>query len=437
MTMRLSTQPYRGARDFYPDDMRFQNYLFSTWRNVCKQFGYEEYDGPLLESTQIYEVKSGEEIVGKELYSFTDKGNRRVAIRPEMTPTLARMIAAKMQELSKPIRWFSIPNLWRYEKPQKGRLREHYQLNVDVFGVESIAADFEIIQIAIAIMEAFGAKKGQYEMRVANRRLIESVYDLFGLSAEKKLRVGKIIDKSAKISDDEFATFLREDAKLTREESNSIRKYLEDPVPVMTKLTTSGEKGAKEISDLLLLADQAGIGEYIRYDPRIMRGFDYYTGNVFEQFDLNPDNNRSMYGGGRYDDLVEVFNGQKLTGIGFGFGDVTLKLFLENWGLIPEFSSDVDVFVPQFDPEDIQKQIEVVETLRRSGLNTLQALEPSSLKKQLAFASKKRIPYVLIQGSQEREEGVVQLKDMNSGEQNELTLDDAIELIKEESWREN
>ncbi|MBT6401747.1 histidine--tRNA ligase [candidate division WWE3 bacterium] len=428
----IETQPYKGARDFYPDDMKVRNYIFGVWREVCKSYGYQEYDGPYLEAFSLYAAKSGEEIVNEQLYSFEDRGGRKVAIRPEMTPTLARMVAAKHKTLPLPIRWFSIPNLWRYEKPQRGRLREHFQLNVDVFGVNSVEADFEICSIAIDIMKRVGARKGMFEIRVGNRRLIEDVYKSLGISTEQGLRVSKAIDKIKKIHHKEFDGLLKGDADITDEQVKEIKRFIKDPQPKINELVKTS-KGAKEVKDILRLAKETGKEKYIKYDPTIMRGFDYYTGNVFEQYDLNPSNKRAMYGGGRYDDLVELFIGKNLSGVGFGMGDVTFKNFLDSWGLMPHLPSEVEYFVTVWPGEEIAyKNIayEVSHKLRHCGLDVEMWLEDNTkLNKQLKYADKKGIKNVIIIGEEEIKNGIITVKNMDSGEQKALSLDSFLEEI--------
>jgi histidyl-tRNA synthetase len=428
MSKKLSTQPYKGTRDFYPEDMRIRNYIFETWRKICKSYGYEEYDGPLVEDFELYAAKTGEEIVTEQLYSFEDRGGRKVAIRPEMTPTLARMVAAKHKELPRPIRWFSIPNLWRYEKPQRGRLREHYQLNIDIFGVDGVEADFEILSIATDIMLAFGAKEGMYEIRVGNRRLIEDLYKKLNITKEQGIRVSKALDKKSKISQNDFENLLKKDANLDENSVKMMADFLNDPNPTILELLEQGSDGAKEVYNLLDLASQNNKEKLIKYDPTIMRGFDYYTGNVFEQFDLNPQNNRSMYGGGRYDDLISLFTGEKLTGVGLGMGDVTLKNFLEDSNLLPNLNDTDNYLVtlwPTPNNEESQKYLkksfEIAQKLRDQGKNVETWLQPNTkLDKQLKYADKKDINKVIIIGEEELKSGKPTVKDMKTGNQTVL-----------------
>lgn len=427
--MHISTKPYKGARDFYPENMQVRNYIFGIWKEVCKSYGYAEYDGPFLESFDLYAAKSGEEIVNKQLYSFEDRGGRKVAIRPEMTPTLARMVAAKYKTLLRPVRWFSMPNLWRYEKPQRGRLREHFQLNVDVFGIDDVEADFEVISIAIDIMKKFGARDDMFEIKVGNRRFIEDVYTSLDINTEQGIRISKAIDKKTKISRSEFENLLKGDAKITEEQVKALQKFLKDPEEKINELSKTS-KGAGEIKDLLRLAKDNGKGKFIKYDPTIMRGFDYYTGNVFEQFDLNPENSRAMYGGGRYDDLIELFIGKNLSGVGFGFGDVTLINFLESWGLMPNFTSEVDYFVTVWPGEQIaykKASYQTASTLRDLGLNVeIWIGDEAKINKQLKYADRKEIKNVILIGEEEVGNGTITVKNMTTGKQITQSLDDFV-----------
>ncbi len=278
---KLDTAPYKGVRDFYPEDMAIQNYIFDTWRKTAERLGYAEYSASILEPAELYKGKTSEEIVNDQTFSFTDRGGREVILRPEMTPTLARMVAAQRKSLKFPLRWFSIPNVFRYERPQRGRRREHWQLNCDLLGIAGIEADVEIISLAHAIMKAFGAENKDFEIRINSRKALPE-----GVSMETIRK----IDKGEEIG-------------IEVHETDEIRSVLD-------------------------LLEKKAI-KNARFDPKIVRGFDYYTGIVFEVFDTNPDNPRSLFGGGRYDNLLEIFDVDPIPAVGFGMGDITLKDFLE------------------------------------------------------------------------------------------------------------
>ncbi|NMB91883.1 histidine--tRNA ligase [candidate division WWE3 bacterium] len=433
MTNKMTTQPYKGSRDFYPEDMKIRNFIFDTWKKVCKSYGYEEYDGPFIESFELYAAKSGEELVNEQLYSFEDRGKRKVAIRPEMTPTLARMVASKINELPKPIRWFSIANFWRYEKPQRGRGREFFQLNLDMFGIEGVEADLEVISTSVDILKSFGAKETMFEVRFNNRRLADDIYRNLGLSTEQKKLVNKALDKKLKISQEEFNSWLKDDAKLSNLELKSLNDYLENPMPMVNQLVPKS-KGAQEVVKLTELINNQGLSMFVKFDPTIIRGLDYYTGNVFEVYDLNPQNIRAIAGGGRYDDLVTVFGKDKLTGTGYAMGDITLKDFLKGWNLLPKFESECEYLItlwPSEDPKFLKKELEISKILRNNGLNVQTWLENNTkLEKQLKYADKKGCKYVIIIGENELKDNLVTIKNLKDSTQETKPLEKFISDIK-------
>lgn len=285
--MSLSTEPYKGVRDFYPEDMKIQNFIFKTWRDTVEKEGYEEYNASILEPAELYKSKTSEEIVSEQTFHFLDRGDREVVLRPEMTPTLARMVAGRRKSLKFPLRWYSIPNVFRYERPQKGRRREHWQLNADLMGVADTDGEVEIISLAYKIMKAFGARDEDFSIRINSRKALPA-----GTTMEDVRRMDHGEDLNIKIEKTE------------------------------------------EIENLLIELDKAGV-KNVEFDPKIMRGFDYYTGMVFEVFDTSPENNRSLFGGGRYDNLLEVFGVEPVPTVGFGMGDITINDFLETHKLGP------------------------------------------------------------------------------------------------------
>jgi histidyl-tRNA synthetase len=401
---KLSTNPYKGARDFFPADKKIANYIFNTWRKVCESYGFEEYDGPFLENTEIYEAKSGEELVNEQLYSFTDKGDRRVAIRPEMTPTVSRMVASKYQQLPKPIKWFSIANFWRYEKPQRGRLREFYQLNADIFGVDSITADFEILSLNRAIMDQFKATPTMYQVRVNNRKLIDYYFKQIEITDEKqKVIVSRIIDNKEKVTNEKYIENLI-NAGLSNEQVEKLTTLFSQSLQDLQTIAEKSE-GAKELIQLFNLLKLAQIDENIVFDPYTVRGLAYYDGTIFEQKDLNPENNRSMFGGGRYNGLIGLFINTDVPAVGFAQGDVPIKLFLESWNLLPKFENDIDYLVTVFPSENpifFEKSQEIATKLRQKEKNIEVYLNTNtSLSKQLEYANKKGIKKVIIIGQDE------------------------------------
>lgn len=421
MSQKLSTQPYKGSRDFYPADFRVREYIFNLWREVCKSYGYEEYDGPFLESFDLYAAKSGQELVNEQLYSFTDKGDRKVAIRPEMTPTLARMVAAKYKELERPIRWFCIPNFWRYEKPQKGRQREFFQLNLDVLGVEGPEADFEVLSIAVDIMKRAGAKEGMFELRINDRNLMNSFYTDLGLNDEHISKMNKILDKKSKLSEGEFEGYLKEESGLDDGQLTKVLEMLKNPKDMLSRYKSAG------VNFVLTMAKKAGIEGFIKFDPSIVRGLDYYTGMVFEQYDLTPGNTRAMFGGGRYDDLLNIFIDEKIPATGLAIGDVTFLDFLESWKLLPDLSATTEYLVTVWPSEDerfMEASRKAAEKLRASGKTVEIWLDSSTkLEKQLKYADKKGIQNAVIIGEKELAEAAVTVKNLKTQKQVTKTLD--------------
>lgn len=318
---KVSIESYKGVRDFYPEDMAIQNYIFDTWRKVAKEFGYVEYGASILEYADLYKAKGerNEEIVNEQMYTFTDKGDREVALRPEMTPTLARMIAARRKGLKLPLRWFSIPNCFRYERTQRGRKREHWQLNCDIMGnnkdFSSTDAEVEIISLSYKIMKEFGAKDEDFEIRVNDRKTMLEVYTPILKDINQWQEVTRFLDKRPKLSPEEQEAGNQKYFTRPFDETEAQKKYESTVFGEMVKKLS--EKGIKNV----------------KIDPSIMRGFDYYTGMVFEVFDTNPENSRSLFGGGRYDNLLEMFGVEPLPTVGFGMGDVTIRDFLETHNL--------------------------------------------------------------------------------------------------------
>ncbi len=332
--MTLSTEPYKGVRDFYPEDMAVQNYIFDTWKKVAKEFGYQEYSASLLEPAELYRSKGNDEIVNEQMFTFIDRGDREVALRPEMTPTLARMIAAKRKSLKFPLRWFSMPNVFRYEKPQRGRKREHWQLNCDFIGEkDTLAADVEIILLAYKIMKEFGAKDEDFVIKINNRKILEFEMQIAGMSEEETYRLYRILDKKDKITTDEFEIKIKE---LLKEKASYFMELFNKQVfadvwnkRIPERKQTEAELELGKIIDKL---SQNGVKNIVN-SITLMRGFDYYTGMVFEVFDTSPENNRSLFGGGRYDNLLEIFGVEPVPTVGFGMGDITIHDFLETHNL--------------------------------------------------------------------------------------------------------
>ena len=431
--MTLSTQPYKGARDFYPEDKRLQDYLFGVMQAVVQRFGYEKYDAPILEPLELYLAKTGEEIVNEQTYSFEDRGGRKIAIRPEMTPTVSRMVAAHRQELAYPLRWYSIPNLWRYERPQRGRLREHWQLNVDLFGVASLEAEHEMIQMMSALMSAYGAKPEMYVIKLNSRILVdELLLNYFKVSQVQAQSLRKLIDRMHKLEHPAFAAEI--DAIFTPSQRED---GLSDQLLIILKTEKISElpellqqhPTIAQLQKLTALAEASNITNVV-FDITLMRGFDYYTDIVFEVFDTNPTNSRALFGGGRYDGLVGLFGVEPIPTIGFGVGDVTLADFLETHGLLPTIKTETDVYVLLIGDvyETAQK---VIGELREMGLNVAVDLSGRKLDAQIKTAYKKAVPYALFIGEQELAAEQYMLKDLRTGIGEKHGIQRIVSIVKD------
>jgi histidyl-tRNA synthetase len=428
--MNLSTQPYKGARDFYPEDKRIQKYMFMMLRDTAESFGYQEYDAPIIEPIELYLSKSSDEIIAEQTYSFTDRGERQVTLRPEMTPTVSRMVAGRRQELPYPLRWYSLPDLWRYERPQAGRLRQHYQLNVDLFGVAGIEGDHEIVQVADDILQSFGASRQMYQIHLNSRQLVNEILnDYLGESADQLNSVMRLIDHKAKMPHEEFMDGL---AKLVPNEGH----HELDKLLHLKSFSELPEKyrnhpSVKQLRGLKSVLESSGIDNVVD-DLSLMRGFDYYTDLVFEVFDTHPDNNRSMAGGGRYDGLVGLFGVEPIPTVGFAIGDVTLQRFLELHELLPQLRTETDFAVILIG--DVYKDAQKVLThLRSLGLNIAVDATGRKMDTSIRHAAKAGVDGIIFIGEQEIADGKIRIKHLHTGEDTLLAFEDFDSYI--DGWR--
>lgn len=431
--MSLSTQPYKGARDFYPEDKRLQKYMFNSIRQSVERFGYEEYDAPILEPTDLFLAKGNEEIIQSQTYTFTDRGDRSVTVRTEMTPTVSRMVAGRRQELAYPLRWYSIPNLWRYERMQRGRLREFWQLNVDIFGVAGLEADHEIIAVAHKILKDFGARDSMFTIQVNSRKLMNHIFASYlGLDEVQAQTVSRIIDRIHKLPPEEFATQV--DAVLTYEQRDQgIGDKLTNLMKAKKLSALPDEiKEHHSYHDIEKVLDMLSDSKITnaQFDITIMRGFDYYTDIVFEVMDTNPENNRAMLGGGRYDGLVGLFGVEPVPTVGFGMGDVTLQNFLETHDLLPRLSPEVELYIVLND-DIYEKTLKLTRELRDMGVNV--AVDTSGRKsdKQLKTAYKKGVHHVLFVGEADLDEGRYKLKNLETGDDITAGLERIVSTVKD------
>lgn len=428
--MTLSNQAYRGCRDLFPKDKRKLEYILAHIKDVCEKFGYEPYDGPLLETIELYQAKSGQELVSEQLYQFTDRGGRNVAIRPEMTPTLARMVSQVHREITKPIRWYAFPNLMRYEKPQRGRLREHWQFNCDIFGAPAQFGEYETLNLLITLLKSFGATSEQFNILINDRQIVDSLFThVLKLSDEKALKLYKIIDKSKKVSHEGLIKMLNED--FSSHEIEIIESYLKiENLAHLKDFTIKYNIPAsfENINALFTKFEASDSFNFLKYDPAIVRGLDYYTGIVFEAFDLHPDNKRAICGGGSYANLLQIFNEPAMPGVGFGLGDVTLSDFLETHSLMPDFSTpNVDMIITFQDEELMGYAIEVCEALRVSTHKKIE-FHPMSIKVKKAFqlAQKKQIDEIIFIGTDEQKNRSYSVKNTKTQESAQVLLTDII-----------
>lgn len=424
MSEKISTQPYKGTRDFYPAEMRLRNWFFGVIRRELETAGFEEYNGPMLESLDLYAAKSGEELAGKQTYNFVDRGGRSVAIRPEMTPTVARMVAAKLGEMTFPLKWFSFPNMYRYEATQRGRLREFWQVNLDIFGCDGYEADLECILAAIRILRAYGATEEMFTVRVNNRRFFNDVIEAISGEGADAKAISKVIDRRAKVPREVYERDLAA-LGLTPEKIAKIDAIYGMTVREAAALCPQSV-GAGELLALFDMLEKLGLEKYCKFDFGIVRGLDYYTGTVFEVFDNAPENNRAMFGGGRYDNLVGLFvKNAKVSGVGFGMGDVTLENFLYSHNLVPEkLGGGVKVLVARFDDVPYETYLALTESLRDAGVCASLYLGQKKFGKQLEYAVKTDCTHLVVLGGDELARGVAKIKDLAAREEKEIPLAD-------------
>jgi histidyl-tRNA synthetase len=413
-----------GFRDFYPEELALKNHIFATWRGVAARYGFEEYDGPPLEPLELYTQKSGDEIV-QQLYAFRDKGDRDVALRPEMTPTLARMVAAHAQALKKPIRWFSMPQLFRYERQQRGRLREHFQLNMDIIGEAGPLADAELIAAAIDIMRAFGLGPVDVRARISDRRVLRALLLGRGVTEAQLPAAFGVIDKSERVPREGLEAMLHA-AGLGNGESRAVLEIATLRGLEAVTAALANVKGGEEAGEPLRTAIEAltamGLGEFVQVDLTIVRGLAYYTGIVFELFD-SAKRLRAICGGGRYDDLLKALGGPDLPALGFGMGDVVLGELLKERGVVPKASTELGAFLVAVSGDDVATVLRLAHALRDRGIAVEYGLRHAPVRKQLELAAARGAPRAVIIGPDERSAGVALVRDLNAGTEAKVPLD--------------
>ncbi|BCX13598.1 MAG: histidine--tRNA ligase [Candidatus Dojkabacteria bacterium] len=424
--MKISNQPPKGFYDWDNQEFLIRKYIFDTWRNVCLKFGYDEYLTPLLENSQIYKAKSGEDVGSKELMVIKDQANRELSIRPEMTPSVTRFVTKIYNDSNKPIRLFSIANFIRNEKPQKGRNREFWQLNFDVFGSSKFFVDSEIIQIAIEILRAFGAPNNSFKVKVNHRKLIENILvDQIGIDFANLKLVTRVLDKAQKIEEKELRNSLK-NLNLNSKQIDLVLKFINsDSLSKLKKhfKNLDGLDGFKELQNIISFLDSLGYGKFIEFSTSVIRGFDYYDGMVFEVFDNHPSNNRSLFGGGRYNGLASIFGYEDIPAVGCAPGDETTRIFLENWDLLPNTNDIKKVYVPILEGVEENRAFLLAQELRNEGRVAIVGAEVQTIQKALKFANKANYDYIAIFSTLEAERNCYTLKDLQTGEQVEINLE--------------
>ena len=420
--MKKVIQPVKGTRDFYPEQMAARIWLYNTMREIAESFGYQEYEAPILESLDLYAAKSGEELVKEQSYVFTDRGGSEITLRPELTPSLARMIAQKQNELNFPVRWWSFGPFWRYERPQKGRTREFFQWNVDMLGVAEPEADAENAAVLATFFQRVGLSPQRVLIKVNNRRLIDDRFDELDIPATQRTAVSSWIDRRDKMTPEAWMAYGKE-IGLSPEQITNLKEMLADK---------DLWKQSAELTRFFAVIDALGLSDYVIFDASIMRGLLYYTGTVFEAWEVGGDIKRSILGGGRYDNLTRDVGGDPIPGVGFAMGDVVITLILEKYGLLPEEINvnPAPVFVTVFDQERLLESFKLASELRRAGLNVVCYPEATKLQKQFKYADRIGAKVTLVLGPDEVDKGQVAVKNLVNGEQVSVAREALIDSVR-------
>lgn len=414
-----------GFRDFLPEDLAIRNHIFETWRRISRRYAFREYDAPPLESLDLYVEKSGEEIVG-QLYNFVDKGGREVSLRPEMTPSLARVLGGCSRGMPKPIRWFSLPQLFRYERQQRGRLREHFQWNVDIVGEAGEAADAEVLAVALDALREFGLTARDIRARVSDRRLLAALLAELGVGEDEQPGAWAVIDKLEREPRERSRERLLEEVGLAEEVADGVLALFEAPdLADLREAFGAHDHIAPHLERLeryLAGLEAMGLGEFVEVDLTIVRGLAYYTGIVFEIFDRAGEL-RAICGGGRYDRLLELVGGEPLPAVGFGMGDVVLGELLAERGLLPDTRHAIDYFIVTVGEETRAEALRLARHLRGAGYQVAYPLRSAAVRKQFKAAENEGAGEVIVLGPDELARGVAVVREMSSGTETEVPLD--------------
>ena len=420
MTSKIKS--IKGTRDYYPEVMAVRTFLYQTARKVSEAFGYQEIDGPFLEPIELYAAKSGEELVKEQSFVFEDRSGELITLRPELTPSIARMVAQRQKQLVYPLRWWSWGPFWRYERPQKGRTREFFQWNIDLIGVDSPEADAEMVAIAAVFLREAGLSSKQVNVLVNNRLLMETKLYELQISENNHLDIFRLIDRRDKMSTESWDVYAA-DLGLTESQINGLKILLND---------SDLWHESHDLTRLFQVIESLGVSEYVRFAPHIIRGLDYYTGTVFEVWDQENEF-RAILGGGRYDSLVEAVGGEPLPAVGFAMGDLVISLVLDRYGCLPDKEKvpNAPVLVTVFDHNLLPHSFGFARELRLRGINVVCYPEAAKLGKQFRFGDRMGIPVAVILGPDELENNQVSLKDLRTGDQRSVPYEKAFEAICE------
>jgi len=420
--MKTRIAAVKGTREFYPEDMQLRTWLYETIRQVATSFGYQEYEAPFLEPLALYAAKSDEELVKEQAFVFADRGGELITLRPELTPSLARMVAQRHHQLIFPLRWWSFGPMWRYERPQKGRSREFFQWNADLIGVVSPEGDAEVVALAATFLQAVGLQPHDVQILVNNRRLVDQTLQALGITADQRPAVLRLIDHRDKLSADVWATYVQE--------LGISHKQIEGMIAMVANEQLWQQ--SDELQRFFMAIEAFGMQAYVQFAPQIVRGLDYYTGTVFEAWD-RAGAFRALLGGGRYDNLVAEVGGDPQPGMGFAMGDVVLTLMLKQLGRLPPSATRVPVpiLITIFDEASVLAAIQLATELRQAGVQVACYPRTEKLQKQLKYADRMGAPLVLIAGPDEQARNVVTVRDLSAGIQHTVARVDLIPIIQQ------
>ena len=413
-------RPVKGTRDFYPDQMVFRNWLYNHIRIVAERYGYQEWEAPILETLELYAAKSGDELVKEQAFVFEDRGGSLVALRPELTPSLARMVAQHRQRLNVPLRWWSFGPFWRYERPQKGRAREFFQWNVDLLGSTSLNADAEVASVAAALLSSVGLSSDEVVIRVNSLQLMERRIAEIGITKDFQPAVFRLIDRSDKMAESKWLEYGQR-LGLNNGQLTALIEMLYD---------TDQWGDSEQLCEFFQITEYMGTREWFEFDPRIVRGLDYYTGVVYEARDKLA-RHRAILGGGRYDNLVSEVGGEPISGTGFAMGDVVIQLIAEEFEVVPDINPcRTQILVTLFGDESIVQSNNVANELRQNDLRVEVYPDVVKLKSQLRYADRQGIPIVIVLGPDEIEAGEVSIKQLVTGEQSNIPLARVVQTVR-------